>query len=175
MTEPATPRSKSQLFQTVYATHADLEHVLNRLTEAQLTIPGADGWTIKDHLVHVTAWEQGLIALLQNKPRYAAMGLSRDEWSTLDADGANALIFERNQNRSLAEVRAAFYDSYRQLLDALDRLDEADWSKTYSQYDPNEREESQRTVLDLIAGNSYGHYAEHGEWIGKLIAPAKER
>ncbi len=169
MTELNVPKTKSELFQTVYATHGGLERVLNRLTDAQLTVPGADGWAVKDHLVHITVWEQGLVALLQKKSRYAAMGLSRDEWSKLDADGANALIFERNKPRSLAEVRAAFYDSYQQLLDVLNQLDDADLAKTHSQYDPNAREENERTIIDFIAGNSYGHYVEHSGWIQKLI------
>ena len=169
MTELIVPKTKSELFQTVYATHGSLERVLNRLTDAQLLVPGADGWAIKDHLAHITAWEQGLIALLQKKSRYAAMGLSRDEWTNLDAVGAYALIFERNISRSRAQARAACYDSYRQLLDALDRLDDADLTKTQSQYDPNAREESQRTIIDSIAGDSYGHYVQHSGWIQQLI------
>jgi hypothetical protein len=174
MTHSSIPKNKSGLFQTVYAAHADLERVLIQLGDAQLTQPDADGWAIKDHLVHVTAWEQGLIALLQKKARYAAMGLGREEWSTLDADAQNALIFERNKHRSLAEVRVAFHNSYQQLLDTLNQLDEADLLKTYSHFDPSERDKDNgRPILDWIAGNTYAHYAEHSEWIQNMIAGAK--
>jgi hypothetical protein len=173
MTESSIPKNKSELFQAEYAAHADLDRVLNQLSDAQLTKPGTDGWAIKDHLVHVTAWEQGLIALLQKKPRYAAMGLSREEWLSQDADAMNALIFERSQHRSLAEVRFAFHDSYQQLLDTLNQLDDADLSKTYSQYDPSEREDNGRPILDWIAGNTYGHYTEHSGWIQEMIDGVK--
>jgi hypothetical protein len=37
--------------------------------------PGTDGWAIKDHLVHIAAWEQSLLALLEGRDRDSAMGL----------------------------------------------------------------------------------------------------
>ena len=35
-----------------------------------------DGWTVKDHLDHIAAWEKSLIALLDGSNRAAAMGIS---------------------------------------------------------------------------------------------------
>ena len=170
MTESSKPQNKSEIFQTLYAAHADLERVLNQLTDEQLTAPGADGWAIKDHLAHVTAWEHGLTALLQNKSRYTAMGLSLEEWLTEDADIMNALIFERNKHRSPAEVRAAFHNSYQQLLDTLNHLEDSDLLKPYSHFDPSERgEDAGKPILNWIEGDTYGHYAVHSEWIQKMI------
>ena len=169
-----SPENKSELFQTVYAAHGNLERVLNQLTDEQLTAPGADGWAIKDHLAHVTAWEQGLIALLQKKPRYAAMGLTHEQWLNLDADGMNALIFERGKHQSLAEVRLKFHNSYQQLLDTLNQLEDSDLFKPYSHYDTSERsEDAGKPVLNWIEGDTYGHYAVHSEWIQKMIDQVK--
>ena len=175
MTESSKPRNKSELFQAVCAAHGDLERVLNQLTDEQLTAPGVDGWTVKDHLAHVTAWEQGLAALLQKKSRYAAMGLTSDEWSNLDMNGMNASIFERNKARSLADVRTAFHNSYQQLLETLNHLEDSDLLKPYSHYDPSERgEDAGKPILNWIEGDTYGHYAVHSGWIQKMIDRAND-
>ncbi|HEX7588446.1 MAG TPA: ClbS/DfsB family four-helix bundle protein [Anaerolineae bacterium] len=141
---------------------------------AHTSAPGADGWAIKDHLAHVTAWEQGLTALLRKQSRYTAMGLTREQGLNSDMDTINAVIFERDRGQSLADVRSAFDDSYRQLLDTLSHLDDADLFKTYSDYDPSEQDEdAKKPILNWIAGDTYTHYTAHSEWIQKMIDGAK--
>src|SRR4030042_962810 len=108
MTE--SPKNKQEALDVMALEREALEKVLQGLTDAQLTAPGAEGWSIGDHLMHIAVWEQGTVALLKKQSRYAAMGLSREEWEDKDGDEINVLIHERTKARSLAEVRAAFHD-----------------------------------------------------------------
>lgn len=171
MSEP--PKNKQETLVVMAREREALDQVLAGLTDAQMTAPGKDGWSIKDHLMHLAAWEQGIVALLNKRSRYAAMGLSRDEWRNKNGDEMNALIHERNKARSLANVRAAFHDSHQQMLEVLNRLTEEDLHKPYSHYAPEEPSDDKRPVFAWIAGNTFGHYAEHREWIQQMIDNAR--
>jgi hypothetical protein len=168
-----SPKNKQEALIVMAREREVLEKTLEGLSDAQLTSPGKDGWSIKDHLMHIAVWEQGIVALLNKQSRYAAMGLSRDEWRIEYPDfdnKTNALIHERTKSRTLAEVRAAFHDSHQQMLDVLARLTEDDLLKPYSHYAPDEPDDGdKRPAFAWIAGNTYGHYAEHREWIQELI------
>jgi hypothetical protein len=169
---PNSPLNKQEALAAMAREREALEKVIAPLSDAQLTAPGKEGWSIKDHLMHIAVWEQGIVALLNQQSRYGAMGLSRDEWRMEYPDfdqRTNALIHERTKSRSLAEVRAAFRDSHRQMLEVLGRLTDDDLSKPYWHYAAEEPHDDTRPVYEWIAGNTYAHYAEHREWIQAII------
>ncbi len=168
------PKSKQEALVVMAREREALEKTIAGLSDAQLTAPGAEGWSVKDHLMHVAVWEQGIVALLNKQSRYGAMGLSRDEAQIDDFDAKNALIHERTKSRSLTDVRAAFRDSHQQMLDVLARLTEDDLLKPYSHYAPDEPSDDKRPVFSWIAGNTFGHYAEHREWIQHIIEKLQE-
>jgi hypothetical protein len=49
----------------------ELNDCVGRLGADGLTITGADGWAVKDHLTHIGAWELLLLALLEGRERNA--------------------------------------------------------------------------------------------------------
>ncbi len=53
----------------------ELTALVESLGPAGLTLSGADGWAVKDHLVHIAAWEHSLLALLDGGDRRSAMGV----------------------------------------------------------------------------------------------------
>ena len=165
----ALPRDRAELLERIQRTRAALERTIGQLSETQLAAPGAaSGWSVKDHLAHLAVWEVSLTALLQRRPRYAAMEV--DEATYLrGADAINEVVYQRNKDRSLAEVLAAFRQAHDQLLDALGGLTDADLLKTYSHYQPDEPgEDSGEPILKWVAGNTYEHYAEHHAWLQAL-------
>lgn len=164
------PRDKAELLDRIQQTRAALEQTISQLNDAQLVAPGAaSGWSVKDHLAHLAVWELSLAALLQRYPRHAAMEV--DEATYLcGADAINEIVYQRNKDRSLAEVLAAFRQAHQQVLAALDRLTDADLFKTYSQYQPDEPgEDNGEPILKWVAGNTYEHYAEHHAWLQALV------
>lgn len=165
------PTNKQEALGVMAREREALEKLIEPVTDAQLTAPGAEGWSVKDHLMHIAVWEQGIVALLNKQSRYAAMGLTRDEWEMADPDfdKKNGLLHERTKSRPLSDVRAAFRDSHAQMLEVLGRLTEDDLLKPYAYYAPDEDDGDKRPVFSWIAGNTFGHYAEHREWIQAII------
>lgn len=169
MDDSSEPLDKDALLELIQRHRAELEATLEPLTTDQLLATPAGGWSIKDHLAHINAWEQSLIALLQRRPRHEGLGVERAVYYSHDVDAVNNSIYTRSQARSAEEVLADFHASHRQLLDQLVLLSEADLQKTYSDYLLDEPgEESGAPVVEWIAANSYHHYVEHLEVIREL-------
>lgn len=170
MSEEVLPQTKADLLTQMARGRAALEQALGQLSEAQLTRPGPNGgWAIKDHLAHLAAWERGIAALLQRRPRWAVMGLDEAAISNYDEEGVNALIYQQNRDRSLAEVLTDFHEAHRQMLAALDDLSETELFKPYSYYTGGEAGDNPRPIIAWIVGNTYEHYAEHQAWIEAML------
>ena len=164
------PQTKAELLPRITTSRAALDDLLAGLSDDQIVARGpGGGWSIKDHLAHLTAWEAGIDALLKREPRYAAMGI--DAATFRGPEGTlNAIIHERAKDLSLEDVRSAFVDTQRELLDALSNLTDADLLKTYSHYQPDEPgQDSGDPIVDWIVGNTCDHYDEHRAWIEALV------
>jgi hypothetical protein len=171
MSDETRLQTKSELLARMAEARTALEQILSRLSEVQLTARDAQsGWAIKDHLAHLAAWELGIAALLQHRPRWEAMGLDKVTVASHETDELNEIIYRQNEDRSLAEVRAYFHEAHQQMLTTLASLSDADLLKTYSYYQPDEPgDDSGDPILNWIMGNTYEHYAEHQAWIEALL------
>jgi uncharacterized damage-inducible protein DinB len=127
---------------------------------------GADGWTVKDHLTHIAAWEHSLLALIEGHDRERAMGLSE---AVDGIDNENEAIRKLHENETEDVALAHFRDSHARLVSALGKLSDADLQKPYSHYQPTDPNEK-RPVVGWVAGNTYEHYAEHIDWINQLLS-----
>ncbi len=157
------PTNKAELVARIRQSRAALEQALGRLSDEQMTQPGPDGWTVKDHLAHLTAWEQGIAALLQGHPRHTAMGVDEATFLQGDEDQTNAMIVECNRERSLADVMRACEDSHRQIIALLEGMEEAALFLPYSHYQPGV--DRKDPVVYWVVGNTFEHYDEHRRWI----------
>ena len=165
--QSAEPRDMPGLIDRIERARSALKQTYAHLSDTQMIMPGADGgWSVKDHLAHLTTWEAGIAALLRRQPRSAAMGLDDAIVRQNDEAGVNAIIDRRNKDRALPDVLADFEQAHRDLRAALDQLAFDDLLKTYSHYQPDEPGAGNgRPILAWIAGNTYEHYAEHENWI----------
>lgn len=145
---------------------AELADLVDQISAASgLTTVGADGWTVKDHVAHVGAWERSLLALIVGQSRAAAMGVSETAEGT---DAINEEIRKLHAKDTPEEALAYFRDSHAQMVAELGKLSDADLQKPYSAFQPSEPDEK-RPVVGWVAGNTYEHYAEHIAWINHLI------
>ena len=163
------PRGKNDLLTLIHAGWDDLQTRLSQLNEAQMTTPNPqDGWAIKDHLMHLAAWEMGIAALLQKEPRFVAMGLDEKlvHQEGVDFNILNDLIFQQHQDKSLTEAQQYLQTAHEALLAALDELTDEDLQNTYSFFQPHEPgEDNGNPIIGWIMGNTYEHYEEHWPWI----------
>ncbi len=157
----AKPKDKAALLARISAARAALEQALGRLDESALTQPGPDGWSIKDHLAHLSAWVRETTAVLRGQPGHTALGLDAAVYNGGDEDAVNAALQERSHALPLAEVLADFRATHTAILDYIDAESEERLTQPFSPANP----EDHRRVIDAIAGNTYEHDEEHWGWI----------
>lgn len=156
------PTNKVELLEAMQSGYAAFEAFLAPLSETRLTTPGVnDEWSIKDHLVHLAAWQNRIAnrveALLRgdeanpNRPL-----INNDE----EMNRFNDATFAANRSRALNQVRADFRSSYQRLLEGTRQLSDSDL------FDPQRYKALEGSpIWEGIAGNSFGHYEEHTQMI----------
>jgi hypothetical protein len=157
-----------QLLTRIEIAWNDLNSFLSHLSAEQLTTPtDAGGWTVKDHIIHLAVWEDGIRALLQKQSRREAMGISEDLWGNGSADDYNAVIQPRYKDMPLDEVITVSGDIHQRLVDTLRSMSNEDLQRPYNHYAPDSDRDA--PVLNWIAGNTFGHYEEHLPWIRAIV------
>lgn len=164
------PTTIARLLERMEASRAALETVIRSIDRAVLTQPGADGWSVKDHLAHLAAWENSIVALLQGIGRHVGLSIDQQLYEAGPEDRINAAIKENAQSLSFEQVLERHRAVHSELCGILSRLTDADLSRGYSSFLPEEPgEDSGRPIVDWIAGNTFGHFDEHAAWIGDLV------
>jgi hypothetical protein len=101
-----------------------------------------NGWSVKDVLAHLAAWEWRCASLLE---------ASHDTDGPLQADpdvaALNQEIYEERKEWSWEEVEYDFRNAHQTLVKAIHRL-------------PADRLKS-KAIRETIAGETWEHYAEH--------------
>ncbi len=158
------PRDKAELLARIREARAALERTVERLSEAQLTAAGAGGWSGKDHLAHLAAWEGKIVAVMEGRPAHEGLGLDEATYRGANIDEINARLHERDRARPLPDVLATYRRTHGRLLAALEALPEAELTRPYQSADAGD------VLADGIAGNTYEHYDEHRGWMEAIVA-----
>ena len=163
--------TKAELLVEIEHAWTTLNAALDRLTEAQMSVPqDAQGWTVKDHLIHLTFWERSVIFFLQGQPRHQGLGVEEALYLKGNDDEINATIYQQHKDLSVSETLAQFRSTHQQLLKVLQPLTDPDLQKPYRHYLPEEPGEGDGPpALNVIYGNSAHHFAEHLPWITALV------
>ncbi|MFO7538954.1 MAG: ClbS/DfsB family four-helix bundle protein [Chloroflexota bacterium] len=169
MEEPIT--TKTELLADIDRDWTALHDRLDQLTETEMTtLTNADGWTVKDHIAHLTAWERSVIFMLQGKPRHAGLGVPEAVYLSESYDAMNEIIFQEQKDQPLTAVLARFQQTHQELLDLLHPLSDADLQKPYHHYLPDEPgKEDGPPVINFVYGNTAHHFKEHLRWIEELV------
>ena len=67
------PRTAAELIDRVQIEWAALEYTVAGLSLQQLITPGPQGWSVKDHLVHIAEWEAATDAVLARRPQHEGL------------------------------------------------------------------------------------------------------
>ncbi|HZS32788.1 MAG TPA: DinB family protein [Methylomirabilota bacterium] len=142
---------------------ATLERTVRELTPAELaTIRDPAGWAVKDHLLHLAAWERVLVGRLDGRPDHETLGLEPGLVAGDDEDAINDAIFRRQRDAApgdvLESVRAT-HAAMRARLAALRDGAGAPGGAARAIAPP---------AADWIEGNTWAHYLQHLGWIREL-------
>ena len=153
----------------IRASRKELVDLIATIDPAALSAPGPDGgWAIKDHLVHIGAWEHWLLALFQRRDKVAAMGAAG---AGKTVDEINAAVYEKHRHDTADEARAYFDDAHDQLMAVLEAQSTEDFERPCKAFfTPAEDESATQPVLVAVAANTYDHYDEHIGWIKEMRA-----
>ena len=136
-----------------------LEGLVASLDEATLMRPGPGGWSVKDHLAHLTAWRRMVLGFLDGRAAPEGLGVSAETYEQGE-DAINAALFVSHRERPWPEVRDEFHRVYDSLVERLAQLGEDEWQQPYpiTPRRPYPR-------IDNIEGNTFEHDLEHLGWI----------
>jgi uncharacterized protein (TIGR03083 family) len=155
--------TRAEILAALEREHQALEDVLAGLAPEQLTTPiRDDGWTIKDILAHIAAWESEMVTALFHASRGLGGTPSLGK-AVENMDAWNAQRHAENAGRSLDRILGDWRGVRQALVQRLESWDD----RTINQ---SVRWRPGRTFAELIEANSYGHEAEHREEIARWRA-----
>lgn len=149
--EPEDTTTRSELLDRVQRSWDAFHATVDGLDDRQLGTTGPDGWTVKDHLVHVERWEAYMVAELEGRSGRPELGVAESE-ERPETDAINEALRARHAGVPAADARRGLEDTHARMVALLGTLDEADL----------------RRQLPRIAGNTHEHFDEHDGWIRSL-------
>lgn len=160
--------TKEKLIQKIELSRKQLQEVLGKVDRSHMTTSGVVGeWSVKDIVVHLTAWESMMATWLVEYQSGAPV-----ERPTSDAefDEWNERIYLENKETPLEDVLHAFESVHHVTLQALqDTPEEALFEPGRYTY------RGGLPLWQMVAGNTWWHYREHGEEVGNWLAELHRR
>ncbi len=168
MTESSTrPRSKTELLERMRAGREEWDALIAQIPDSVRTEPAlAGGWSVKDLIAHVAAYEKWTAAQIRaaterraptNMELYGVEEMTPDPegW---DLDRQNAAIHAQYKDMPLAGVMAFSGEAFRDLVAAVQRVPEDEFTRAGAQEWTGDA-----TLLGIVPGQCYAHYDQHRE------------
>ena len=161
---------KAELLAEIDKAWVALNSHLGHLSDAQMTaIYDENGWTVKDHLTHMTAWEDSVAFLLQGRPRHKALQVEESLFAGGSFDDMNSVIQQQRKGLSVDQAIAQLRSTHDKLMRALQPLTETDLERPLRHFLPGSPTSDERSVAELIRDNTADHFSEHLTWIRTLV------
>lgn len=139
--------------------------------EALLMPTDAAGWSARDHIDHLRAWEASITTAITKGNRHEGMGVSAEDYATLEIDPLNDRIRAANAGTSLDEVLDQAETGHTAFLNALRSLPADGLNRTYGSYVSDALDDRRDEPFAVrVLGNSVEHYPEHREYIERIVA-----
>lgn len=164
-----TSVNKENVLSRIKASYSRLYDFVEDLEGAAITKNlDRDGWTIKDILAHIAAWEDVLRGFhVQAQPFDQVVGMeSADYWDT-QQDEINEGFYQRYRDWSVEQVVSFARATHEHLVEILEALPEGALSDPPAHY--GGEAPRQNPLINYIAGNTYKHYEEHLTTIREIL------
>jgi hypothetical protein len=158
--------SKRAMLDLICSEWEALEAVLGQLSQEEMIRPGVHGnWSVKDIIVHITAWEKRMVQWLDESlrgeiPQRPAPGMTWD-----DLDELNERIYQEGREKPLDEALAEFREIHQESVRAVEAMAEEDLLAPgrfeWREGDP---------IWRMVAANTWWHYKDHQEAIAGWMA-----
>ena len=160
------PGSKAELMSAIKREWNALMDVVAKLEAAnKMGTRDEGGWSPKDNLAHLSEWMNSLMGYhMDKRPPHEVMRIPEEAAKGWDMEIINPILFERNKNRSLEDVKDELKRTYERVVAKLDAMSFEDLMKPRRADDPEKR-----PLLLWVIGDTSDHFAEHRETIGKML------
>lgn len=169
------PASKADLMSQIDTTWNDFFQAVAGVDPARALEPGSDGWSVRDQVTHVNAWERSVLALLRGESRAEAVGISPEEYANAHIDEINARIQAASADLSLDEALSRANATHADLLAELNRLPWEDLHRPYSHFQPNSVLDEDAPAIGWVLGNTVEHYPEHQASVERTWGEVRQR
>ena len=150
---------KDTLLNDMRKGYSDFDTLLASLNEQQMLAEGNDGWSIKNHIAHLTAWQQRTLNVLQAIANNVELP---DPTPDMTIDQINEQFHQRDVALPLERVLVEHRAMQQQMLNAVQSMSEDDLNRPISWLDD-------RSVIGWVIGNTYEHYEEHTHYIQERL------
>lgn len=157
--------TRAELLEKIRLSRQELEDTLSGLTPEQMgrpVLPG--GWSAKDALAHIAAWEGRMLHLIDLAVHNQAPEPGELVFSQEDIDQFNEKTFVQNRDHPLDDVQADFQRSYAQSMQVIAGLPDGEL------FGPCRHSWLEGQPLwRIVAANTYWHYPEHADEIERRL------
>ncbi|HKS90833.1 MAG TPA: ClbS/DfsB family four-helix bundle protein [Tepidiformaceae bacterium] len=157
--------NKNEVLQRAGEQWASLWDLIRSLPPGRLERPLGNGWSVKEHIAHVAAWEASTAALLRGQHRGDALGVSRDMWAGHDVDAINRDIVTRAAALDWTTIQRNALATHADLVELVQSMTQDELDRPYSDYAPYDPPYNETPVIAWVSGNTWDHYDEHIGWI----------
>jgi hypothetical protein len=144
---------------------------LDRLSDDQWLQPTDDvGWSVRDHVVHVTAWDRAVIdRLARGVPMRETLGCSAAAWEARDYDAINETVRQRSPGHSIARVRSDLDATWTALIETIRALSDEALAAPANQSGINVDPATPGSLLEELPDYVGSHYPEHLSFIQRIV------
>lgn len=160
------PGSKAELMSAIKREWNALMDVVAKLEAAgKMTTPDEGGWSPKDNLAHLSEWMNSVMGYhIDKRPPHEVMRIPEEAAKGWDMEVINPILFARNKDRSLEDVKEELKQTYEKVLAKLDGMSFEDLMAPRHASDPEKR-----PLLLWVIGDTSGHFQEHRETISQML------
>jgi hypothetical protein len=161
--------NKTEVLQRIDDGWRRLTELVEGIDPTTFVQPVQDDWSPKDHVAHVAAWEEFLLAILEKRDRHRSMGVG--DLRGKETAEINDAVFQARRGLAPDEVRTSLAETHRKVRAAIESLPDSDLRRPRSDFQPDsaDGESGEESLVDEIEWNAWGHYEKHIEWLTALI------
>jgi hypothetical protein len=164
--------AKQKLIDSTATAWNTLVTYVDGLTAEEWTEPrDAAGWSVKDHVSHVTQWDRAVIEALRNQmPMRETLGISETAWSEGSFDPMNEEIRHLVDTEGVDRVKADRDATWTDLVALMDELSEEQLGQSGAEAGLAVGTGSlDEPVLEVLMDYWGAHYAEHLQDIQAIV------
>jgi len=168
MTEATSmPANKAELLDDLHGRWDEFVRYIDSFSHEQWTGPADPaGWTVSDHVAHVTAWDRAVVELFRDRiPEQRTLQVSDVAWAT-GTDAINEEIRQRTSGRPVGMLKSERDATFADLADAVANFSDEDLERPGGEFG---LDEGGKCLREVLVGYLGGHYDEHRQYIVALV------